>query len=357
VGRPDVERARLGRALVVVPGAAVLVLVGAASENLRLGGPSTVAGADVVVALAVALLADCLGTAGFGFAISQAARLGGPLVIALVRVVAGGTAVAACLALAWWGPDQAGRIAVMAAVAVGVAAVWMNQPRPGPSSAGWWRWLSHRGSAASPDQWLEVVLRHAAATRDCRLALAFVEGMRPCLTQAVVRSWPEYVSGVALSAAGRYAEAAERLAQVRRSLPPDDVLADAVRHVHVDALLTDALGAGTTPPDAVLADCAGVLGRLTVDGPAAVAAVRHTGAMLRLFQGDPAGAAALALQARDGTTNRWDRAIVDATIAVALAGAGDVEQARRYARRVPQSCPLHEAACRATVADALTTPR
>jgi hypothetical protein len=100
-----------------------------------------------------------------------------------------------------------------------------------------------------------------------------------------------------------------------------------------------------------------VLGRLTVDGPAAVAAVRHTGAMLRLFQGDPAGAAALALQARAGTTNRWDRAIVDATIAVALAGAGDVEQARRYARRVPQSCPLHEAACRATVADALTTPR
>jgi hypothetical protein len=357
---PEAVRARF----VLARNVAVLVLVGAVYETFRRGGGlstdtrlllSTVSGTDVVQALAVLLVAERVAAAGFGVAISQAARLGGPVVIRAARVATGATALGACVAVACWGPTNAGTIAAMTAVVVGVTALRMSDPRPGPSSAGWWPWLMKGGALARRDQWLAVVLRHAMATGDPALALAFVERARPCLPPALARSWPEYVGALALCAAGRYADAAERLARARRELPADDVLMRAIQHVHVDALLSHALSTGTTPPEPVLDDCARVLAGLTPDD-ADPAARQHTEAMLRLFRGDPTGAANLCRQVRTAITDRRARAIVDATVAVALARAGDLEGAREHARRVPPSCPLHEAACRATLTAGLPAP-
>ncbi|RKS69333.1 peptidase M50-like protein [Motilibacter peucedani] len=117
-------------------------------------------------------------------------------------------------------------------------------------------------------------------------------------------------------------------------------------HARADALLTSAIARGGTPPSAAtLAEAHAVVDAIAAD-PATGPALVHTRAMCHVLEGRPDEAAALLGPLKQQPMDPRNAAVVDATMAVALARLGRQAEARVWAEQVPSSCVLHAAAWR-----------
>ncbi|MGZ6804090.1 MAG: site-2 protease family protein [Nocardioidaceae bacterium] len=147
---------------------------------------------------------------------------------------------------------------------------------------------------------------------------------------------------------GRFTEGAD-LFEALAAREPSGPTRVALAACWADAVVSAAVAAGHTLPPAVQTRCADA-----VSAARGMRGVKHSASLLSLVQGQPREALVLAEETLDEEDLQVEeRAIVAATIALALAGVGEHAQARVWLEEVPVSCPLHAAASRA----AATAPR
>lgn len=265
-------------------------------------------------------------------------------------------AFTACVVLAFAAPGWAGRGAAMLIIPMFCQAMSSLLTDTGPDTGigiGEGRgavWDAHAVSACTDPNHLHVhdlegrsnrAVR-AAADGDPRPLQDLLDQLEPRLAGSVAaRSWPMQFQADVLVAKGRYGEAADILDEVLTLAGRDDNL-EAVR---AKMRLTDALAGGRTPPPAEVTEYARALpvpsATVQLQRPAPYL---HGLSMLRLAQGRPAEAAELAGRSRGQIADPRDRAVVDATLVIALARSGDLDGARKWLKKVPPECPLYPAA-------------
>jgi hypothetical protein len=144
-----------------------------------------------------------------------------------------------------------------------------------------------------------------------------------------------------LGRAGRLDEAIEQYGLALASGAAGEVI-PYLEHARLDALVSRALlrdPVACDPPEAWLR---ARLGEIEAE---VAPHLTHTASLLCLLLGEPSRAAALAIEAaRASGLAAVDRAIVQATVAMALAAAGDLAQARQWYDDVPAWSPWHAAA-------------
>ena len=139
----------------------------------------------------------------------------------------------------------------------------------------------------------------------------------------------------ALSLLGRF-EDAEPVYSALLEEPLPQRQREVIAASWADAVLSAAVLSGLPPDDETLALCAERLGSAPPS-----AAVAHSMAMLALLTGRPREAIELCEQAvAEGALDARAQGLVDATVALAHAHAGDAAAAQDWAERVPDSCPF-----------------